>query len=310
VQVVATAILNAPAVIGAGRGGAAGRTPEQQQLFERGSQIYSEVCFACHGSDGLGTPKPELKTTMAPPLAGSQRVTGHREYVVNAVLHGITGAVDGKTYTDVMIPLGATNDDEWVAAIGSYVRNSFGNRGDFVTPADVARVRAATKARSAAWTTAELTAALPARLYTDGWKVSASHNGAAAIGALSLTAWSTGAPQQAGMWFQIEMPSVRSVTELQFQSPSPAGNGAAVASGGAPMVTAAGFGYPRGYKVEVSTDGTSWKGVAEGGATGSSTTITTPPTAAKFIRMTLTSTPENAPAWAMQDVRVFALPER
>ena len=32
-----------------------------------------------------------------------------------------TGPVDGKTYTDVMIPMG-DNDDEWIAAVASYVR--------------------------------------------------------------------------------------------------------------------------------------------------------------------------------------------
>jgi hypothetical protein len=214
--------------------------------------------------------------------------------------------VDDKTYSDVMLPMGM-NDDDWIASVASYVRNSFGNRGDFVTPADVSRVRAATADRKTSWTIPELTSSLPARLFTDGWKVTASHNSPAAVGALSLTAWSAGAPQQTGMWFQIEMPAVRSVTELEFLSPSPAGDGAAVASGGGPIVTAAGFGYPRGYKVEVSTDGTSWKNVAEGAATGSGTTITFAPTAAKFIRMSLTTTAENAAPWSMQDLRVFAV---
>jgi hypothetical protein len=206
-----------------------------------------------------------------------------------------------------MIPLGAGNDDEWVASIASYVRNSFSNRGDFVTPADVARVRAATQARNTQWTTAELAATLPEQLLIDGWTYTASHNSSAAVGAMSLTTWSTGAPQAAGMWFQIEMPSTRTITELQFNSPSPAGNGAAVASGGGPMVTAAGFGYPRGFKVEVSTDGTAWKSVAEAAATGNGTAVNIPPSPAKFIRLTLTTTPANAPAWSMQDMKVFAL---
>ena len=73
------------------------------------------------------------------------------------------------------------------------------------------------------------------------------------------------------------------------------------------MVTAAGFGYPRGYKVELSTDGTSWKSVAEGAATANSTTVTFAPTPARYIRMTLTATGGNAPPWSMQDLRVFAL---
>ena len=92
---------------------------------------------------------------MAPPLAGSPRVNGHRDYVVKAILHGLTGPVDNKTYADVMIPMGV-NNDEWIAAVSSYVRRSFGNTGGLVTPADVARVRAATEGRKSMWTVPEL----------------------------------------------------------------------------------------------------------------------------------------------------------
>ena len=41
-------------------------------------------------------------------------------------MHGLTGPIDGTTYTDVMVPMGSNNDD-WIAAIALYVRNSFGN---------------------------------------------------------------------------------------------------------------------------------------------------------------------------------------
>ena len=59
-----------------------------------------------------------------------------------------------------MMPLGA-NDDQWIAAIASYVRNSFGNRAPFISAADVARVRAATAARKTMWTPEELEATVP-----------------------------------------------------------------------------------------------------------------------------------------------------
>ena len=72
----------------------------------------------------------------------SQRVNGHRDYITKVVLHGLAGPVDGKTYTDMMIPM-HNFDDEWIAAVASYVRHNFGNTGGFITPADVARVRAA-----------------------------------------------------------------------------------------------------------------------------------------------------------------------
>ena len=42
---------------------------------------------------------------------------------------------------------GFTNDKE-VAAVINYVRNSFGNKAEFVSPEDVAKVRAATKGRN------------------------------------------------------------------------------------------------------------------------------------------------------------------
>ena len=55
----------------AGRGGA-GDGAELQSAFDRGRGIYAEVCVACHGEDGRGTPHPAAGpggATMAPSLA-------------------------------------------------------------------------------------------------------------------------------------------------------------------------------------------------------------------------------------------------
>ncbi len=302
VQIVATTVLNPPA----GRGGA-GVTPEQRAVLDRGATIYNELCFACHAPDGMGTPKPELATTMAPALAGSPRVNGHRDYIINAVLHGLIGPVDGKTYTDVMMPMGM-NNDEWVAAVTSYVRRSFGNTAGFVTPDDVARVRTATASRKTMWTVADLSASLPAPLLSDGWIATASHNPADAIGGLRLTTWSSGVPQAAGMWFQVELGKPERLTEIQFQSPPASERGAAVSSGGSPVATATGPGFPRGYRVEVSADAGSWKTVAEGSSTGVSTTITFEPVVAKFVKVTLTKSVDNGPPWSVQSLRIYAAP--
>ncbi len=309
VQLVAATLLKPPVARGGGgRGGPP--TPEQQKLLERGEQIYNELCFACHAPDGLGTPKPELATTMAPPLAGSPRVNGHRDFIIKSVLHGLTGPVDRKTYTDTMIPM-SHNDDEWIAAVGSYVRHNFGNTGGYITPGDVARVRAASSGRTSPWTLPELTASLPAPLYTDAWKVTASHNPEAAPGAITLTTWNSGG-QQPGMWFQVELPREESVTELQFQSPAPGGRGgpgssAALAPGGAPVAAPPGF--PRHFTVEVSTDGASWTPAAEAAGNGPTTIVTFPPVKARFVRMSLTAAAADAPAWSIQNLRIFALPQ-
>ena len=117
VRELATRILTPPAT---GRGGGRGRSPEETAILERGETIYKELCMTCHGPDGLGTPKEGAPagTTMAPALAGSRRVQDYRDYVIKALLHGVTGPVDGDTYSEVMVPMG-TNKDDWIAAVAS-----------------------------------------------------------------------------------------------------------------------------------------------------------------------------------------------
>ena len=76
-----------------------------------------------------------------------------------------------------------------------------------MTPADVARVRAATAERKTFWKVDELVgvAAGAARGAADV-EGTASHNSAAAPGAFTFASWTTATPQQPGMWFQIELP--------------------------------------------------------------------------------------------------------
>jgi mono/diheme cytochrome c family protein len=296
----------------AGRGGGRGGptlTPEQQQLIDQGGEIYNGLCFSCHNEDGRGRPLAGSTSgaMMAAPLAGSPRVNGHRDYVIKVLLKGLTGPIGDARYSEVMVPMG-TNKDEWIAAIASYVRTSFGNAGGLVTPADVARVRAATASRKAPWTAAEIEASLPRRLEADGsWKVTASHNASSAPVALTMSAWTTGVPQAAGMWFQIEVPQPVMLTEIEFESPSAGRGGGGGARGAGTPAAAPVAPAPRGYRVETSLDGTKWgaKPVAEGKGTSTHTTITFAPVRAKFVRITQTDSGENAPAWSMQNVRVY-----
>ncbi len=302
VKVIGDLILSPPT----GRGGRGGPmlTAEQEQLIKQGGDVFNSLCFSCHGSDGRGQPLAGASgAMMAPPLAGSPRVNGHQDYVIKALLKGLTGPIGGMSYSEVMVPMG-TNQDEWIAAVASYVRTSFGNAGGFVTPADVARVRAATASRKAPWTQADLEATLPVRLEPDpAWKVTASQNSDTAAVALRMSTWSTGAPQAPGMWFQIELPQPALLTELQFDSPVPGGRGGrGRGAAGPPPVAPA----PHGYRVEVSLDGTKWgKPVAEGKADDAHTSIAFPPTRAKFLRITQTDAVENGPVWAMSNVRLY-----
>jgi mono/diheme cytochrome c family protein len=313
-------------------------TAEEQQQIDKGKETYNELCFTCHGQDGRGEPVPGAApgTTKAPPLASSPRVLGHRDYVVNALLFGLTGPLNGTNYSEVMIPMGQQTDD-WIASVASYVRNAFGNRAPLVTAADVARIRAANASRKTSWVPAALEASLPKPLVeSTDWKLTASHNSATARNALSIAPWSSGAPQQAGMWLQVELPQATTVTELQFESavvpaenvsavpgaPTrtaiPAGLGGRGGRGGAPGAAGAAPappaaptppaspGYPRGYQVQVSMDGVTWGSpVAQGQGAGTLTDIRFAPVRAKFIRITQTATLADAPPWSVQRLRLY-----
>jgi mono/diheme cytochrome c family protein/glucose/arabinose dehydrogenase len=348
VQLVASTILNPPS--NAGRGGGGGRggpppfTTEEQAVMQRGDTIYKELCFSCHGDDGRGTPQPGAAAgvLMAPNLVGAPRVQGHRDYVIKTLLHGLDGPIDGKVYGGgVMVPMG-TNRDEWIASIASYVRNSFGNRGGFITPADVARVRAANSSRTTTWKLEELVASVPSAMAMQPeWKATASHGAATASNAFTFLTWNTGAPQQQGMWFQVELPNAVRLTEIQFEStgaggrggggrgeapagapgggtapPAGAGQPAEAPPGGPPpgfgaQPTPAALGYPRGFAVTVSMDGTTWSApVATGEGTGQTTVIAFAPVQAKFVRITQTATVDAAPPWSIQRLRLFEIAGR
>jgi mono/diheme cytochrome c family protein/glucose/arabinose dehydrogenase len=324
VQLVADAILKGTATPTVGIFGANPpvRTPAETAVLDKGRAIYTEICFTCHGDDGRGTPKPGAPagTTMAPPLAGSPRVVGHRDYVIRALLHGVTGSIDGEQYSEVMIPMGQ-NPDDWVAAIGSYVRNDFGNVGDLISPSDVARVRAATSGRTTQWTVGEIATVLPRQaIVQPTWKVTASHNAAIAANALTINPWSSGTPQQPGMWVQVELPAPISLGEIQFESTAPpqgpVAPGAPTRTGvggarGAPAGPPPPIGFPIAYQIQVSMDGTSWSApVAQGQGTGASTVATFNPVQARFVRITQTGSAASAPAWTVQRLRLYEVGAR
>ena len=296
--------------------GTLGLPTEQRRSLQRGADIYKELCTTCHGPDGKGAPMGGAApgTTLAPSLVSSVRVLGHRDYVIQVLLHGLTGEIDGVSYPGgIMAPMG-TNTDEWIADASNFVRNSFGNAASFVTPAHVATVRRATSARTTMWTLPELMSATPSLMTNQAeWKATASHNTAMAgngINGAGATRWDSGAPQAPGMWFQIELPEPARITEILVEA-------AAGGRGGF-----GGFGRGRGrggipagpliaYQLQVSTDGTTWsEPIAEGPGLSNPVVISFPPVEAKYIRITQTGTPAQSPVqfgWAVQRVRVYRL---
>jgi glucose/arabinose dehydrogenase len=289
---------------------------ERSEFIRSSDHLFRpvDVATAPDGTIYIVDPSRGSGAMKAPSFAGSQRVLGHQDYVIKAILHGLSGPLEGRNYTDVMVPMGA-NRDEWVAAIASYVRNSFGNSATVVTTADVARARAAVD-RKTPWTQPELEASLPTPLVVQAtWKVTASHNPQTAAGGLNFQGWTTGAPQQPGMWFQIELGEPATLTEIQFTSTlqTVGENAVAGARGGGPATPPPppiGT-YPRSFRVETSMDGASWgTAVATGEGGGLMTAIAFRPVRAKFVRITQTATSSDGASWTMQRMRLYQAPGR
>ncbi len=145
-------------------------TPEE--LKARGEKVYASNCVACHQPTGVGAP-PAF-----PALAGSAIVNGAKEGQLERVLNGKPGTA--------MAPFKHLSDAD-LAAVMTYTRSAWGNKGDAVSPADVKAARggaaspaAAALAAPAAPAAIEPTAAtasaatLPAAVYFETGKADAS----------------------------------------------------------------------------------------------------------------------------------------
>ena len=122
---------------------------DKDLIFE-GANIFRQSCAICHGIDGKGLP-----SKVAPPLSGSPRVNGDKERLVKIILHGLTGPIDNVTYPGMMAPQGS-NDDDYVAAVASFIRNSLGNNASVVNYRDLREIRKKTEGRDKPWTLEEL----------------------------------------------------------------------------------------------------------------------------------------------------------
>lgn len=106
----------------------------------RGKKVYESVCGICHGMDGAGKPG------QAPPLAGSEWVNAKGVgRLIHIPLEGLSGTlkVEGKDWNLNMAAMGIALSDDDLAAVLTYLRTSWGNKGGEVTPDDVKKVRAA-----------------------------------------------------------------------------------------------------------------------------------------------------------------------
>jgi len=133
---------------------AAGINPE---VLAKGKAIYMRdgYCNTCHQKDGKG-----LEAAGFPPLSGSKWVTGNEDRLIKLVMKGLYGPIEvnGTQYPG-QVPMtqyeGMLNDNE-MAAVLTYVRNTFGNKASAITAEKVKDVRAAIKDKSGFYTQEEL----------------------------------------------------------------------------------------------------------------------------------------------------------
>jgi glucose/arabinose dehydrogenase/mono/diheme cytochrome c family protein len=108
--------------------------PNEEQV-RRGKLLYLQNCVICHQSSGQGSPE------IFPPLAKSDFLMSDKKTSILALVQGLSGriVVNGKTYNGAMPP--SVLDDQKVADVLTYVRNSFGNSGEAITAEEVQAVR-------------------------------------------------------------------------------------------------------------------------------------------------------------------------
>ena len=99
----------------------------QQELVARGEKVYQANCQVCHQASGQGTP-PAF-----PPLAGSKVVANTPE-LLQILLTGRNAMPSWKALSDVEL-----------AAVATDVKNSFGNKGGIVQPAEIRAARGGAK---------------------------------------------------------------------------------------------------------------------------------------------------------------------
>jgi mono/diheme cytochrome c family protein/glucose/arabinose dehydrogenase len=123
-------------------------TGKELELYNLGKEVYAKegYCTTCHQPDGKG-----LTASGFPPLTGTNWVSGSDDRLIKLVLKGLLGPIEvqGQKYPGQvpMTPFGGLLNDKEVAAVLTYVRNSFGNKGAAILPEKVKQVRAATESK-------------------------------------------------------------------------------------------------------------------------------------------------------------------
>lgn len=127
--------------------------PEGDIWKVRGKLLFEQNCGQCHGNDGKGKPG------QAPPFVGSEWVlTKGVNRLIRIPQVGLAGPLEvaGTQWNLNMAGMGAAYNDEDLAHVLSYIRNSWGNKASVVTAEQVKKVRDDLKGRSQPYSPDEL----------------------------------------------------------------------------------------------------------------------------------------------------------
>jgi mono/diheme cytochrome c family protein/glucose/arabinose dehydrogenase len=130
-------------------GGAAPVTPlstEERESFDKGKDVYRNICQACHQPDGRGQER------VAPSLVGSAMALAPPGIPARILLNGKEGSIG------LMPAIGSVLTDDQIAGVLTYIRREWGQTGTPVDASTVKDVRALTADRTRPWTNEELLA--------------------------------------------------------------------------------------------------------------------------------------------------------
>lgn len=96
------------------------------QLMETGSTVYRTMCASCHGADGS-----EALADRVDIIAGNARTVNNASRLIRRVMNG----------GSYMPSFGAALSDEELAAVTTFVRNSWGHEFGVITPEEVSEFR-------------------------------------------------------------------------------------------------------------------------------------------------------------------------
>jgi mono/diheme cytochrome c family protein len=106
-------------------------------VLGRGGKLYEQHCASCHGDQGQGV------AAMYPPLAANRAVTlAPPNNLVQMIRNGgFLPSTGGNPQPFGMPPFGQVLNNDEIAAVSTYVRQSWGNSAPAVSAFDVQRVK-------------------------------------------------------------------------------------------------------------------------------------------------------------------------